>query len=98
MLLAESLPMLNRVARTLRMADHLQFQVEAHVHSQYGEREAAALTEDRATRLVSELVSLGIDPRRLRARGMGSSQPIASNRTRRGRALNERVEIRLVAP
>ncbi|RMG28497.1 MAG: OmpA family protein, partial [Bacteroidetes bacterium] len=44
------------------------------------------------------LLSKGIDNGRIAYSGYGESQPIASNATPAGRALNRRVEFELYAP
>ncbi len=51
------------------------------------------LSRERAQSVVDYLVSRGISPARLRARGYGPANPIASNRTAEGRAENRRIEM-----
>lgn len=51
------------------------------------------LSERRADAVGAVLISAGVPPRRIVARGAGQSQPIASNETAVGRAQNRRVEI-----
>jgi len=51
------------------------------------------LSEARAAAVKQALVERGVDPNRIRTRGMGSSFPIASNETAVGRQLNRRVEV-----
>ena len=51
------------------------------------------LSEARAAAVKQALVERGVDPARIRTRGMGSSFPIASNETTVGRQLNRRVEV-----
>ena len=46
--------------------------------------------------VASALTRLGIDARRLQARGFGADRPIADNATEEGRALNRRVELTLL--
>ena len=50
------------------------------------------LSEGRANAVRSDLIMRGIDPDRLTAEGKGESEPIATNDTEEGRALNRRVE------
>jgi OOP family OmpA-OmpF porin len=51
------------------------------------------LSKQRADSVMNYLVNLGIDKKRLSAKGYGLSRPIASNLTKRGRAMNRRVEL-----
>ncbi len=50
------------------------------------------LSERRARNAVDFLVNAGISPDRLRAVGLGETQPLASNHTDEGRTVNRRVE------
>ena len=54
------------------------------------------LSERRAQTVSNELMNKGVSPGRLVARGFGKTQPIASNNTAAGKALNRRVEIHIV--
>ncbi len=51
------------------------------------------LSEQRARNVVEELVKNGVSRSRLKAKGFGESDPIATNRTEGGRARNRRVEL-----
>jgi chemotaxis protein MotB len=50
----------------------------------------------RAARVVRLLEEGGVNPNRLTAVSMGAYQPVASNESEEGRALNRRIEIRLL--
>jgi outer membrane protein OmpA-like peptidoglycan-associated protein len=54
------------------------------------------LSELRAKAVVDYLISKGVDPDRLSYIGCGSTKPIAPNTTEEGRALNRRVEIKIL--
>jgi OOP family OmpA-OmpF porin len=53
------------------------------------------LSEKRAEKVKSMLVENGVDASRLSASGKGESQPVASNKTKSGRAENRRIEVEL---
>ena len=54
------------------------------------------LSKNRAQAVVAYLVEKGIDKKRLTSIGFGSSKPAYTNETATGRALNRRIEMRIV--
>lgn len=54
------------------------------------------LSQRRAEIVRNELIANGVDPTRVDARGMGESNPIATNDTEAGRIQNRRVDINVV--
>ncbi|MBW4049211.1 MAG: OmpA family protein [Proteobacteria bacterium] len=56
------------------------------------------LSENRALSVKNYLVSRGVPPQRIATQGMGPQNPVASNQTEEGRALNRRVEIYVAYP
>lgn len=54
------------------------------------------LSEARATAVKQAIVDRGIDARRISVLGKGASQPIATNDTAEGRAVNRRTELKLI--
>ena len=50
------------------------------------------LSKARAEAVKEYLVKRGVNPNKLRAKGYGSTKPIADNETVEGRKLNRRVE------
>ena len=89
-------PALNNVARTL--ADYNQTIVEVSGHTDSVGSDAAnqTLSERRANSVANYLIGQGLLRERFEIVGMGERYPIASNDTDSGRALNRRVEIRLL--
>lgn len=57
-----------------------------------------ALSKRRAKAVRDALIQFGVSPSRLSTEGKGESEPIASNRTAEGMALNRRTEVRLTYP
>ena len=58
----------------------------------------AVLSQKRAEAVMQYLISQGVKPDMIAARGLGEAQPIASNATAQGRAQNRRVEVTLAGP
>lgn len=84
---------LEAAAALLRQRPSLAIEVVGHTDNQGGEAFNLALSRDRAAAVVGALAGQGIEPKRLSARGMGLSQPVADNSTEAGRARNRRVEL-----
>ena len=53
------------------------------------------LSQKRAEAVMDDLISAGVKPDMIAARGFGEASPIASNKTAQGRAKNRRVEVTL---
>jgi len=66
--------------------------ISGHTDSVGTQQYNQKLSEDRAKAVADYLISQGIKPERITAKGFGSSMPIASNFTPHGRAKNRRVE------
>jgi len=56
------------------------------------------LSQKRAESVMQYMVSQGVNPALVSAKGMGESDPVASNSTPQGRAKNRRVELALAGP
>ena len=54
------------------------------------------LSVRRAESVKAYLVSKGVEPNRVYTEGKGEKQPVASNKTKEGRAKNRRVEIEVI--
>ena len=71
------------------------FHIGGHTDSVGSAKLNASLSESRAQAVLDYLVSKGVAASRLTSKGYGEDNPIASNKTRSGRAKNRRVEITL---
>jgi outer membrane protein OmpA-like peptidoglycan-associated protein len=67
--------------------------IEGHTDSTGSESYNLDLSQRRAAAVRDFLVSNGIDPERVTARGYGKAYPVASNTTEAGREQNRRVEV-----
>lgn len=96
-LLPESFPILNQVAKVL--VDHpeiLRVEVEGHADSDGSDEHNFKLSRERSKSVRYYLVDRGVSEDRLTAKGYGEANPIDTNRTDTGRALNRRVEFRIL--
>ena len=91
---AEAYPLLDEVAIILGKNPEMEVEVQGHTDDTGTAEYNQWLSEKRAQRVKDYLVSKGIDPSRLEAKGYGLTQPVASNATEEGRAQNRRVELK----
>lgn len=93
----EVLPRLERVARVMR--DNVEIQrlaIESYTDARESPAASFELARQRADAVRDWLVAQGIEARRLVTRPLGRAGAAASNATEQGRALNRRVEFRIV--
>lgn len=84
---------LRSVARVLR--EHPSTEAVIRGHASAAERSGGALSEARSRAVRGHLLRQGVAPSRVVAVGMGSSFPLASERTAEGRQRNRRAEIEI---
>ena len=96
-LLQQSYHELLRLRALLDSHPRMKIEISGHTDGQGSEKYNQRLSENRARAVYDYLVGHGIDARRLRYRGYGKSKPRASNATDEGRALNRRVEIKILS-
>ena len=89
-------PALNKVASTLREYNQTIVEVSGHTDSIGSEAVNQRLSEQRAASVGNYLIGQGLQRERFEIVGMGKRYPVASNDTDAGRALNRRVEIRVL--
>jgi outer membrane protein OmpA-like peptidoglycan-associated protein len=93
----QSLKLLDEVAIVLARNPELgPVLIEGHTDNVGSDTLNLNLSQKRAQSVVDYLISKGIESKRLRAKGFGESQPIATNTTALGRAKNRRVDFRLI--
>ncbi|MFC1610803.1 OmpA family protein [Myxococcota bacterium] len=89
----KSFKLLDQVASVLKNYKHLKrVRIEGHTDSRGSAKRNLKLSQDRADSVRQYLIEQGVHPDRLVAEGFGPEKPISSNRSRRGREQNRRVE------
>ncbi len=87
---------LDNVANVLGSLTDLKLEIEGHTDSDGAETYNQILSEKRSISVKNYLISKGIDGERLSTIGLGESKPIESNATKEGKALNGRIEFKVV--
>ncbi|MEO5629352.1 MAG: OmpA family protein [Thermomonas sp.] len=89
-------PALNTIASTLNQYNQTIVEISGHTDSVGSDAANQTLSERRANSVASYLIGRSVMRERFEIVGMGERYPIASNDNDSGRALNRRVEIRLL--
>ena len=91
----ESTAELQRLIRFLQANSEISIQLEGHTDSQGNAEYNLHLSNDRAKAVMTYLIENGIEASRLKSKGFGKNNPVATNETPEGRQLNRRVEFRI---
>jgi len=94
MLTDSSSQTLNRVAASLRAYADVTIEVSGYTDTSGPLSYNMLLSQQRADAVKAYLVSRGIAPERMTARGYGPADPVASNGTASGRSRNRRVQLK----
>ncbi|RLD18991.1 MAG: hypothetical protein DRI36_00085 [Caldiserica bacterium] len=89
----EVYPILDELVELLKEYPENKILIEGHTDSVGSEGYNLKLSIKRAKEVRNYLVKKGISSERIKVVGYGEKKPIASNKTRHGRALNRRVEV-----
>ncbi len=92
----ETVTSLDEAAAIMTKYSTAKFTISGHTDSTGSKARNQELSDSRAHAVKNYLVSKGVASSNLTAKGYGEDMPIASNNTRKGRAQNRRVEVKLV--
>jgi outer membrane protein OmpA-like peptidoglycan-associated protein len=87
---------LRALAASLQRYPNSTVQVVGHTDNTGAASYNQNLSERRANAVSAVLISAGVSSARIRAFGLGESDPLTSNLTEEGRAQNRRVDIRII--
>jgi len=93
-LVESSKTLLNQVAASLKERPDVKVEVGGHADSRGSDAYNLKLSGARAEAVVQYLISQGVSPDQLSAKGYGETMPIGDNNTEEGRAKNRRVELK----
>ena len=92
----QSAEVLNQIINVLKKFPKSRFRIEGYTDSTGKKQKNIELSQNRADAVKIYLIQGGIDQSRLESKGYGPEKPIASNKNKKGRELNRRVEINLI--
>lgn len=87
---------LNQIVKVMNENPEYKLDIAGHTDNSGNSAKNQKLSEDRANAVKSYIANKGVDASRMTASGFGDSQPVASNKTKAGKALNRRVAFNVV--
>ena len=92
----QTMPVLQSITAILKEYPNSKFSIEGHTDNVGKPAKYLKLSQERAAAVVNYLTENGIAAGRLSSVGFGDTKPVASNKTKAGKAENRRVEVKLV--
>ncbi len=92
----ESVPVLYNAAEILLTHPNIKVEIQGYTDNIGSEKANQRLSLERANTVKNFLVAKGVDASRITTAGMGEADPIMSNKTAEGRALNRRIEFKVL--
>jgi hypothetical protein len=92
----ESYKVIDELVAYLNRKDDERIELGGHTDNVGNPKKNQILSEARANTVRTYLLSKGIDPNRVTAKGYGLTKPIASNKTAAGKAQNRRTEVTIL--
>jgi len=96
-LLPNALPLLDTLALAMKENPNYTFEVDGFTDSRGSDFINIKLSGKRAKAVVEYLISKGVPSSMMTVKAFGKANPVASNKTAEGRAMNRRVEIRVIS-
>ena len=91
----QTYPVLQAMVAILKQYPTSKFSLEGHTDSDGKDAANLTLSDNRAGAVKAYLIESGIETGRLTSIGYGESKPLATNKTKAGKAQNRRVEVKL---
>ncbi len=94
----DAMAQIRQLAQALQSHPNWQIGLDGHTDAVGSAAFNQKLSEERAAAVKTALVRLGVPATQLATRGLGATQPVASNTTKEGMAQNRRVEVVNLTP
>jgi outer membrane protein OmpA-like peptidoglycan-associated protein len=95
-LVPESFPELDELVAMMKINTKIEIQLEGHTDAQGNAKANMDLSEDRVEAVKKYLTSKGIAKDRVLTKAFGGTKPLSREKTEEARALNRRVEMRVI--
>lgn len=92
----DSYKVLDELVAYLNRKDDERIELQGHTDNVGSAKSNLILSDARANTVRNYLISKGIDPYRVTAKGYGLTVPVSSNKTEEGRAQNRRTEVKIL--
>jgi len=93
---SEAYPILFHAVQVLLQNPDMKVEIQGHTDNIGSDQANLKLSERRAQAIKNYLVARGVDGTRLKVVGYGEAYPIADNKTADGRAMNRRIEFKVL--
>ncbi len=94
---SSSYPELNRFVEFLKTNKKIIIEIGSHTDNTLDEKKSLELTQKRAQSVVDYLISKRIKKTRIQVKGYGLHVPLGFNNSKEGRALNNRIEFKIIS-
>jgi OmpA-OmpF porin, OOP family len=92
----ESVPVLDHTVEILLKNPEVKVEIQGHTDNIGSDKHNQKLSLQRAEAVRNFLITKGVAPNRLTAVGFGENRPITDNNSEQGRALNRRIELKII--
>lgn len=89
---------LSQLLKVLQENPEIAVEIAGHTDKMGSPKKNLVLSQARAAAVVKWLMDKGVKPDRMVSKGYGDTKPVASNKTKEGRAKNRRIEIAVREP
>lgn len=93
----ESQEQLKNIAEILKAYPAVNIKIGGYTDNVGNPQTNLDLSQKRADTVMAEIVSMGVEPVRLQAKGYGEEHPVADNNTEEGQAKNRRIDINVTS-